>query len=172
MGRETPKAQITVLKGPLPWLVGGEQEWAHRESPPTRLSGFSTKLFYSLPAPHHLSLTRLSPGVSALPPRPPPPSQSCSVSLSLSAKADTHSPACTGQQTPPPLSVSPSRPQETSSSAPSSPNFAAFLVGGVHQGPPYTSQHPSPPLKPWSRVPPSFRASSPARSLAVASWPH
>ena len=152
MGRATPEAQITVLKGPLPWLVAGEEEWVHRESPPTRLSGFSTKLFYSLPAPHHLSLTHLSPDLSALPPHHPPPSQSCSLSLSLTAKADTHSPARTGQQTPPPLTVSPSRPHETLSSAPSPPNSSAFLVGGVHQGPPYTSQHPFPYSSPGAAV--------------------
>ena len=153
MGRGTPGSSDHCPQGTPP-LVGGEEEWAHRETPPTRLC-------YSFPPAHlsptHLSPTHLSRMCLLSHHGPPPPN----------AKADTPQPRLhwtTDPPPPPPFGFPPEATRDFVISTATSHSNALVAVG-IHQGPPYTSQRPvssTPALVP---VPPSLRASSPAGSL-------
>lgn len=132
MGRGTPGAQITVL----PWWEGRRSGHTGRPHPPGSLDSPPGSATPSRPptcplhpcplhtCPLHTCPLHTCPGCLCSPTTPPPhPPRAVISHHLLTQKLTPHSPACTGQQTlhPLPLSVSPSSPPETLSSAPPPP---------------------------------------------------
>ena len=167
MGRGTPGAQITVLKGPLPWWEGRRSGYTGRPHPPGSLDSPPSSATPSR-APHlsptHLSPTHLSRMSLLSHHGPPPPSQSCYLSSSLNAKADTPQPRLHWTTDTPPFGF-PLEATRDSVISTATSHSNALVAGGIHQGPPYTSQRPMSSTPALVPVPPSLRASSPAGSL-------